>query len=71
MTAFTQDSHTELVYRLCEDLTKDIKHLDRNKSWIVPAIISHVQSLTDDKGDIKRSKARVLAWWKQATGESA
>ncbi len=44
MTKPTQDE-IELVRRLCNDLTVDIKSL-ANKDWLKTALISHITRLT-------------------------
>ncbi len=41
----------ELVRRLCDDLTRDIKNL-ADKDWLKTALVSHVTHLTKLDGEI-------------------
>lgn len=56
-----KDPFVELIERLCDDLTKDIKNMG-DKIWLVPALVSHVTTLSGH--DEKRVKLFVHAWYK-------
>ena len=50
----------ELIVRLCRELTSDISNL-RDKIWLVPALVSHVKSLT--QLDEKMVDREVRGWF--------
>ena len=55
------DPQVEVVRRLCNDLTQDIKNL-KEKDWLVPALVSHVSHLLG-RTDEETIKRRVHDWW--------
>ena len=59
MTSPTQDE-IELVRRLCNDLTRDVKNL-ANKDWLKVALVSHVAQLS--KLDEDTVKPIVEVWF--------
>lgn len=54
------NAKVEVVGRLCDDLSKDIKNMS-DKGWLIPALCSHVAHLLD-MPDIETERF-VRAWF--------
>ena len=64
----TRVPEVELIDRLCDDLTKDIRHME-NKQWLIPSLVAHILTLTASK-DKDTVEQTVYAWFRKVTGKA-